>query len=125
MQNNILSYENVSLVINNVPILKNINFTMREGEFRVFLGSNGSGKSSIVKILGGIRPFGQYSGNIYFDHQLLHLNSPKDAIQKGIVLLSQDTCLYEQLTIAENLYCNYYGNRSKFFSIKLTPVKNG
>lgn len=117
MQNNILSYENVSLVINNVPILKNINFTMREGEFRVFLGSNGSGKSSIVKILGGIRPFGQYSGNIYFDHQLLHLNSPKDAIQKGIVLLSQDTCLYEQLTIAENLYCNYYGNRSKFFSI--------
>jgi ABC-type sugar transport system ATPase subunit len=117
MQNNILSYQNVSMVINNIPILKNISFTMHEGEFRVFLGSNGSGKSSLVQILGGIRPFGQYLGDIYLNNQLLRLNSPKEALQKGIVLLSQDTYLYEQLTIAENLYCNYYGNRSKLFSI--------
>ena len=48
MKNTILSYQNVSLVINNTPVLKNINLTMQEGEFRILLGSNGSGKSSLA-----------------------------------------------------------------------------
>lgn len=115
MKNTILTYQNVSLVINNVPILKNINFSMQEGEFRIFLGSNGSGKSSLVNILGGICQSGHYSGNIILNYQLLHLNSPKDAIKNGIVLLPQDTYLYDQLTIAENLFCNYSGNRNHLF----------
>lgn len=117
MKNTILSYQNVSLVINNIPILKNINITMEEGEFRVLLGSNGSGKSSLTRIIGGIYPYGQYSGSIYFDNQLLHLNSPKDAIMKGILLLQQDTYLYDHLTIAENLYCLYPGTKSKLYNV--------
>ncbi|MGN6715601.1 ATP-binding cassette domain-containing protein [Anaerocolumna jejuensis] len=112
MKNTILSYQNVSLVINNNPVLKNINLTMQEGEFRILLGSNGSGKSSLTRILGGIYPYGQYSGNVYFDNQLLHLSSPKDAILKGIILLQQDTYLYDQLSVAENLYCLFPGNKS-------------
>jgi ABC-type sugar transport system ATPase subunit len=117
MKNTILSYHNVSLVINNIPILKNINLTMEEGEFRVFLGSNGSGKSSLISILGGIHPYGQYFGNVYLNSKLLHLNSPKDAIRKDIILLTQDTCLYDELTIAENLYCNFSAKNPKLFNM--------
>lgn len=89
---------------------------MREGEFRVLLGGNGSGKSSLVRILGGLYPYGQYSGQIYLNQQLLHLSSPRDAIRKGIILLLQDSHLYDELTIAENLYSHYSSNKASFFN---------
>ncbi len=117
MKNILLSYQNVSVAINNVSILKNINLTMEQGEFHVFLGSNGSGKSSLVRLLSGLHPFGQYSGEIYFDNQLLRLTSPKDSISKGIIFLAQDTYLYEELSIAENLYSNYPNSKSRLFRI--------
>lgn len=40
----------------NIPILNNINFSCYEGEKIAFIGSNGSGKSSLLKVIAGIYP---------------------------------------------------------------------
>ncbi|WP_341788600.1 MULTISPECIES: ABC transporter ATP-binding protein [unclassified Rickettsia] len=40
----------------NIPILNNINFSCYEGEKVAFIGSNGSGKSSLLKMIAGIYP---------------------------------------------------------------------
>src|SRR6266478_2516459 len=41
---------------NTIPILNNINFSCKDGEKIAFIGSNGSGKSSLLKVIAGIYP---------------------------------------------------------------------
>lgn len=55
MKNNILTLSNVSLKLaaTNKTILSDINYQAEEGDFIVILGSNGSGKSSLLKLING------------------------------------------------------------------------
>lgn len=106
MKNCILSCENIELNLNDVSILENVNLMLYEGEFHLLMGENGAGKTSIVNILSGIYPKGIYSGTIIYQGKPLCLTSPKDAIRRRIITIHQDTCLYEDMTIAENLFAN-------------------
>ena len=45
--------ENISLAYSGVPILKNINWQINEGESLGLIGSNGTGKTSLFKIITG------------------------------------------------------------------------
>lgn len=49
--NPIVFFENVELRYENNPILKNISLSIKEGEHCVILGANGSGKSSLIKLI--------------------------------------------------------------------------
>ncbi|MDX1924789.1 MAG: ATP-binding cassette domain-containing protein [Rickettsiaceae bacterium] len=42
--------------LSTIPILKNVSFTAGEGEKIAFIGTNGSGKSSLLKVIAGIYP---------------------------------------------------------------------
>lgn len=106
MKNCILSCKNIGLELNDVSILENVNLTLYEGEFHLLMGENGAGKTSIVNILSGIYTRGSYSGTVSYQGEPLSLRSPKDAIRRRIITIHQDTCLYEDMTIAENLFAN-------------------
>ena len=106
MKEPILSCQNISLQLSGTSILENVSLSLYPGEFHLLVGENGAGKTSIVNILRGIYSFNTYSGTVLFKNKLLKLRTPKDAIQKNIITIHQDICLYEDLTIAENLYAN-------------------
>ena len=50
--------------LNNLEVLKNINFSVLEGEFLVIQGPSGAGKSTLLHILGGLD--NPTSGKVYF-----------------------------------------------------------
>ena len=106
MKEPILSCQNISLQLSGTSILENVSLSLYPGEFHLLVGENGAGKTSIVNILSGIYSFSTYSGTVLFKNKLLKLRTPKDAIQTNIITIHQDICLYEDLTIAENLYAN-------------------
>ena len=106
MKNPILSCKNIGLTLNKVPIIENVSFSLYPGECHLLMGENGAGKTTIANILAGIYPFKSYTGTISFRQQELHLLSPRDAIKKKIITIHQDTCLYENMNIAENLFAN-------------------
>ena len=54
MEKNILLVENVSKVINKKSIVKNISFSINEGEILGFLGPNGAGKSTTLRMIVGL-----------------------------------------------------------------------
>lgn len=99
-----LEAKNICKQYGQTKALDHAELSMKPGEIRALLGSNGSGKSTIAKVLGGLA--GHNEGEIILDQKPVRIRSPKDALEKGIVLAYQDYSLVEQLTVEENLFLN-------------------
>lgn len=98
-----LEIKNISLTIPSVekPILSNINYQVNKGDFIIILGSNGSGKSSLLKILD--KRYSSTSGNVLLNGKILNHISHKK-FSKKIITLTQNTheSLFSSLTVYEN-----------------------
>lgn len=71
------------------------------GEIRALLGSNGSGKSTMVKILAGlVKPNG---GDILIDGEPVTINSGRDSRRLGIATAFQDLSLIPTMTVLDNI----------------------
>ncbi len=71
------------------------------GEIRALLGSNGSGKSTMVKILAGlVKPNG---GEILIDDAPVTINSGRDSRRLGIATAFQDLSLIPTMTVLDNI----------------------
>ncbi len=78
-----------------------VDLEVRAGEIHALLGENGAGKSTLMNILAGLyRPD---EGEIYIHGRLVHIRSPRDAIQLGIGMVHQHFMLVETFTVAENV----------------------
>ncbi len=99
-----LAAKNISKQYGQTKALDQAELSMKPGEIRALLGSNGSGKSTIAKVLGGL--VGKNQGEITIDGEPIQLGSAKDALARGIALAYQDYSLVDQLTVEENLFLN-------------------
>lgn len=73
----------------------------RPGLVLGLIGQNGCGKSTLLGVLSGQqRPD---AGEILLNGEAVELGSPSEAIARGIVMVSQETALAPQLTVAENV----------------------
>jgi len=85
-----------------VPVLHGIELEIKPGTIYGLFGHNGAGKSTLLKILAGAQP--PDSGRLSIGGQLLHLNSPRQALAQGIGCVYQELRLAPNLTVAENLF---------------------
>jgi ABC-type sugar transport system ATPase subunit len=100
----LLFAKNISKQYGLTKALDQAELSMKPGEIRALLGSNGSGKSTIAKVLGGL--VGRNKGEITIDNEPIQIRSAKDALAHGIALAYQDYSLVNQLTVEENLFLN-------------------
>lgn len=84
-----------------------LNFEVNRGEIFGFLGANGAGKTTAIKILCGLSY--PTSGEIYVDG--LDVYKERNKIKKRIGYMSQKFSLYQDLTVVENIqfYAGIYG----------------
>jgi ATP-binding cassette subfamily B protein len=95
-----IRFENVWFAYNQEDfVLKNLNFSVREGEKLALVGATGSGKSSIINILN--RFYDINRGQIYIDdHEIRSLSI--ECLRKNISVVLQDVFLFSG-TILENI----------------------
>jgi ABC-type sugar transport system ATPase subunit len=86
-----------------VVALKDVTFKVKMGSIHGLVGENGAGKSTLMKILAGTYPHGTYEGEISLNGIPLQLNSPADALNKGIGIVTQEINVIEQMSVAENI----------------------
>ncbi len=88
---------NKSFVINQniVPVLKNINLFIRQGEFVSIIGSSGCGKSTLLRIIAGLET--DYDGLVTLNDEKI----TKPGLDRGIVF--QEHRLFPWLTVRENI----------------------
>jgi ribose transport system ATP-binding protein len=82
--------------------LENINLNLYPGEVHIITGENGSGKTAVMKIICGIEK--QDSGSVFINNREISLNSIYEAKKEGILYIMQDTNLYYNLSVAENIF---------------------
>ena len=84
-----LEIRNLHVSIDNKPILRGIDLTIRAGEVHAVMGPNGSGKSTLANVLAGRDTFTVTEGEIrYFGRNLLDL-SPEERSRDGVFLAFQ------------------------------------
>jgi serine/threonine-protein kinase len=103
MEAPVLELVDVEKRLGGTSALKGASLVAREGEIVGVCGDSGAGKSTIVKILAGVHPFGSYSGEVRLDGKTLRLRSPADATRAGIAVVHQQSMLVPQLSVAHNL----------------------
>jgi len=101
----LLSLSGVSKRFPGVRALLGVHLSLRPGEVMALIGENGAGKSTIVKILTGI--YQPDEGEIRIDGQDVHFHGPRDAWARGITAIHQETVMFDELTVAENVFMGH------------------
>lgn len=83
-------------------VLKGIDFDLIKGEVHALLGINGAGKSTLIKIISGA--LNADSGSVIIEGKELKSLTPLKAQEMGIATIYQETALYPDLSILENLF---------------------
>jgi rhamnose transport system ATP-binding protein len=89
-----------------VEVLKGVDFDVVPGEVHALLGQNGAGKSTLVKIIAGAHP--SDAGEMIIDGRSMDATSPALAQRLGISVMYQETSLYGDLSVMENLFVGRY-----------------
>ncbi len=98
----VLEVRNISKDFSGVYALKDVSIKVFPGKVNALIGENGAGKSTLMKIVSGI--YHDYTGEILLDDQLIRFANPKEAMNKGVVIIHQELNLFPDLSVAENMF---------------------
>lgn len=94
-----LEVKNITGGYINIPVVKDVSFTVESGQLVGLIGLNGAGKSTTIKeIIGLLNP---YQGEILIDGKSLVQDA--DNYRKKIGFIPETPSLYEELTLKEHL----------------------
>lgn len=101
-----LEVEEIQVSYEGVPALRGISFHIEEGKIISIIGSNGAGKSTILKTISGLlRPD---QGTICFNGTKIDSLPPHDIAKLGISHIPEGRRLFSRLTVLQNLYLGAY-----------------
>ncbi|MDZ7928521.1 MAG: sugar ABC transporter ATP-binding protein [Agrobacterium sp.] len=107
----VLSLRAISKRYGPLQVIKNVDLDVYAGEVVALLGENGAGKSTLSGIIAGSRTPSE--GTMTWLGQPYAPATPREAIDKGVVLIHQELQLLPHLSIAENVFIGRW------------PMKNG
>ncbi len=103
----VLSVERISKNYSGVRTLRDVTFSLGQGEIRAICGENGAGKSTFVKILMGITQ--PDSGSIHIAGRVRDIRGPQQAQELGLGLVSQELSLAPHLSMLDNIWLGSVG----------------
>lgn len=98
-----LKIEDLSTSIDGKDILKNFYLDINDGEVHALMGPNGTGKSTLSKVILNNKKYQKLSGKIMFDDADITNMTTDEIAKKGIFLCNQLPCEIDGVTTADFL----------------------
>lgn len=105
MQNSVIKLSGISKSFPGVKALQNVELELYRGQVTALIGENGAGKSTLVKTMTGI--YQPDEGEISVNGKVVVLGSAHDAFSHGITAIHQETVLFDEMSVAENIYLGH------------------
>ena len=112
-----LKIENLTVSVEDKIILKDFNLTIKSGETHAIMGPNGTGKSTLSKIIMGDTDYKIENGSIYFDDQLINDMTVDERARLGIFLGLQLPPSIDGVTNADFLRSARFSKEGKDFKM--------
>lgn len=106
-----LSLNNISIGYKGLLAVQDVSFKINEGEIVSLIGSNGAGKSTIVKTISGL--LHPQKGEITFKNIQIQETPPYDIVKMGISMIPEGRRLFGRLSVLDNLLMGAYTTASQ------------
>jgi len=106
-----LSVREISVGYKELLAVQKVSFEVMEGEVVSLVGSNGAGKSTIIKTIAGL--LHPKAGEIYFNKEPIHTTPPYEIVRKKISMIPEGRRLFGRLSALDNLLLGSYVLDSK------------
>jgi len=98
----LLAVHQITKKFGGLHVLRQVDFTLFLHEVHALVGANGAGKTTLMRTIAGLyKPDG---GTIFVDGREIVFSSPRDAMQAGIAMVTQETSLAAHLSVLENIF---------------------
>jgi branched-chain amino acid transport system ATP-binding protein len=106
-----LSIEGLSVHYGALEAVRGMSLELGRGAIVSLLGANGSGKSTVLRAISGLRR--PSAGRIWFDGERIDGLSPPKVVQRGIAQVPEGRRLFPHMTVLENLKMGAYSRRDR------------
>ncbi len=101
-----LKLENINAGYQNLQVLWDVSFEIKKGEFVTLIGTNGAGKTTTLRAISGILDIEK--GSIKFLDKEISDIPPQKITEMGLSFVTEDGCLFNGMTVMENLSMGAY-----------------
>lgn len=105
-KNSLLEMTGLEASYGDVQVLWDVSLTVQTGEIVCLIGSNGAGKTTMLRCLSGLIP--ARGGSIVFDAQQIVNLTPVQLVEHGIVHVPEGRRLFAGLSVYDNLLLGAY-----------------
>jgi rhamnose transport system ATP-binding protein len=116
----LLTLEKITKKFTGTLALSEVDFDLKRGEIHALVGENGAGKSTLIKIITGIHQ--PDSGQVMIDGRKAVFPDARASYDQGIAAIYQEASLFEDLSVAENIYMGHQEIRPITRNIKWTAL---
>src|SRR5208283_248044 len=107
----LLQIKDIRVRYSGVPVIHGVSFNVFPGETVCMVGSNGAGKSTILRAIMGALPV--YSGSISFDGKQINGIRTEAIVQMGVIYVPEERMLFKPFSVEENLLLGAYSPRAR------------
>jgi branched-chain amino acid transport system ATP-binding protein len=105
----LLEVRDVVVHYGRIEALHGISLVVREGELVTLLGSNGAGKTTMMRAISGLRPLS--SGSVWFNGKDVTKVKAHRRVTDGLIQAPEGRGVFPGMTVAENLEMGCYGRK--------------
>lgn len=106
-----LKVSNLKVKYGYIEAVKGVNFEVNDGEIVTIIGSNGAGKTSILRSISNITP--KAAGKVNFLNKDVTKLPPHEIVEMGICHVPEGRRIFGNLSVEENLFMGAYTKKNQ------------